>query len=1670
MEPVAIIGLGCRFPGAANVPAFWQLLCSGTDAISLVPADRWDGAAFYDPDPAVPGKISSRWGGFLEEIDGFDAAFFKISPREAIQIDPQQRLLLEVAWEALEDAGQVAEQLAGQPVGVFVGIMSNDYGEISRYDPELVDAYTCPGNGYCIAANRLSYTFDFRGPSMAVDTACSSSLVAVDLACASLERGECELAVVGGVNILLSPWGSVYFTKASLIAPDGRCKPFDARANGIVRGEGAGVVILKRLSAALRDGDGIYAVIRGAAVNQDGRTNGLTAPNRWAQEAVLRAAYRNAGLSPGAVQYVEAHGTGTALGDPIEAKALGVVLATNRPPEKPCWIGSVKSNIGHLESAAGIAGLIKVALCLKYKQIPPNLHFQTPHPHIPFDQLPLRVPQTLLPWPDEGGPALAGVSSFGFGGTNAHVVLEEAPAPEPAISGTATHHQPHLLLLSARGARALQELARDFRDFLTGPGALLPLADICFTAGVRREHHPYRLALIGYTQAEMVAGLDAYLQGEQSPRWLGGHRKGRRRFKVVFITPGQRLPVPNNGELDPDVADVRVPLGDLAGKVEADPALLAAVFRAWGLEPAVTVDGSEPGAEATMAALVESGHNVFVALSRRSGWPASISGLLQQHGREGVVLPASEEEATPAEALLRSLGALYVAGYPVHWAKVYSQQGRIVSLSTYPWQHERFWLAPANRRAPAWQKDSQMSRNPLLGKALPLANLPAHWVWEVGLDHPSLAYLLDHQVQGRAILPGAAYIEMVLAAIGERFNQSGTSAVAELSFIQPLQLSPEAPPAVQLTLTREESGGLQFHIYSHPAGGAELSPDWTLHAAGRVDHGPVTALASQRDNGLAAAHARRLQEISGQTFYEQQGRRGNQWGPCFQGVQRLWLGEREALAEVSLPQVLAPTMAAYYFHPALLDACGHALAALAPGQEGAFVLSRVDRVEYYGRPGQKVWSHIRLQDTAARHVLQGDMDILDEDGRLLAALRGVHFHYLAGAAAESSENLFYCLEWIKAPALDQPEVAGQQNVAGQQWLIFADSQGTGQAVRSRLVESGVSCTLVFASQHYQALTPQLYQLNPTQPAHFARLMADLGASGQSYDGLLHLWSLDTARPEETTLTSLRVAQVVGCASLLHLVQALARSGWSRQPRLVVVTRRAQAVGVEPVSVAQTPLWGLGRTILGEYPELCGQLVDLDTGEATLSARALRQEIGAPGRENQVAWRAGQRYVARLMPYTPEILALPPQPEIQAQATYLITGGLGDLGLKVAHWLAGQGARHLILLGRSALPPRSEWDRAGGDQPGARLAAVKALEEMGVQVYLASVDVAEEDELRSWLEAFEAVSPPPLRGVIHAAGVVERKLLADLDHTGLYQILRPKVSGGWLLHKVLEDRSLDFFILFSSASSLLSSPFLGAYAAANAFLDGLAHYRRSQGLPALSINWGPWAETGMAAREAQRPGQSASQLLNGLVPAQGLAALAALMGQTAPQVAVMSFNRAKTAGLPLLERPAATALAFSGDEAGPPAENVTPEALMRLTTPERQPFVEAYLRQQIAEVLKHTAGQIDVQTPLSDLGMDSLMALALQKRIESHLGVTIPIATFYEGVNLAQLAADILAQVQESAILETNEPDLALGEQAGTAPQTAMAPEEAARLLDNLETLSNEEVDALLHAVWTGEEK
>jgi acyl transferase domain-containing protein/NADPH:quinone reductase-like Zn-dependent oxidoreductase/SAM-dependent methyltransferase/acyl carrier protein len=1196
-EPIAIIGIGCRFPGEANNPAtFWALLRDGVDALTDIPTDRWDLRTYYDPEPGKSGKTNVRFGGFLKSIDGFDAHFFGISPREAQRMDPQQRLVLEVAWEALEDAGQTLDRLAGGPTGVFLGMSSFDYSLIQMgfRDRHGVDVYTNTGGALSIAANRISYCLNLKGPSVVVDTACSSALTAVHLACHALDQHECTSALAGGVHILITPGPYLGFSKLAMLSSDGRCKAFDAHANGFVRSEGAGMVLLKPLSRALADGDPIYAVIRASAINQDGRTTGLTVPSPQAQEDLVREAYRKARVDPRQVQYIEAHGTGTLVGDPIEARALGAVLAPCRPASEPCLVGSVKTNIGHLEAAAGVVGLIKTALALKHRQVPANLHFVEPNPDIPFEELRLRVPRTLEPWPAHEGPAIAGVNSFGFGGSNAHIVLQEAPAQKEQTWEPLADGRPQLIPLSARSPEALRAFAGSYEQFLKDAGADVSLRDFCHTTRLRRTHHDYRLGVVAGSTAELADRLGAFARGEANPGLVSDRALPGQQPKVAFVFSGQGPQWWAMGrqllaeeQVFAEVIDrcdaLIAGLGSLwslraeltaeesATLIQdtaiAQPAIfavqagLAALWRSWGIRPDAVVGHSvgevaaayaagvlslenavrviyhrgrcmalAPGgrmlavslkleeAEAIVApyggrvtvaaingptALTLSGdpepleeiantiqarqgfakflqvqyafhshhmepvrdelleslrglragpaavplvssvtgdwtdgtamdadywwrnvrqsvhfaeavdrllaadHNVFLEISPHPVLASGVAECAQARGKKVTLVPSLRRKEPERAHMLRALGALYAVGCPLDWHLQEGSSGRLLRLPSYPWQRERYWHESQESH------DSRLGltgTHPLLGR--PLGTPTPSWM--SALDPNWLPYLRDHKVQGQILVPGAAYVEMALAAAKEVFGP-GRYVLEEVRFVKGCFLPKGDSRSAQTTYDPQDS---TFQVYSQPL---EPNQPWVFHASG--------VLRSRQDEREAAlfepaeVQARCTGARTGAECYEGLRKIGMDYGPTFQGIQQLWVGDAEALAQIGLTADLVPQLESYQFHPAALDACLQTilgtLLRVRSGEDagqGVYLPVEIEEVRVYGRPGAQLWSHARLVEIN-RQGLVAQVQAYDENGRLILDIRNLRCQYLGsdGSPAETLDDLLYEFKWQLQP-------------------------------------------------------------------------------------------------------------------------------------------------------------------------------------------------------------------------------------------------------------------------------------------------------------------------------------------------------------------------------------------------------------------------------------------------------------------------------------------------------------------------------------------------------------------------------------------------------------------------------------------------------------------------------
>ncbi len=1082
--------------------------------------------------------------------------------------------------------------------------------------------------------------------------------------------------------------------------------------------------------------------------------------------------------------------------------------------------------------------------------------------------------------------------------------------------------------------------------------------------------------------------------------------------------------------------------------------------------------------------LLEDGHDIFLEISAHPILLSSIKQGFHHRGQEGAVLPSLLREEEERTVMLGSLGALYTLGYPVDWSRIYPAGGRCVRLPVYPWQRERCWLETAAGDTDShWEQTigSRIGKHPLLGRHFKSAHPGGSHFWEVTLDKRDLPYLDDHRIQGVAVLPASAYLEMALAAAVEVFGEQ-SFALKDVEFDRALFLPESGTHTIQVILSPGADGAASFHIYSRP--GEQAGKSWTLHAQGKA--------CPQQDSGtspvpdpktLAEFQTQCSEKFTGQDYYLRLRESGIDYGPFFQSIAQLWRNNGEVLGEVKVPDGSDAEFSGYQLHPAILDAClqimGAAVAAEATenGNQGIFMPTRIDQFRVCGRPGLHLWSDARVQEREADAVM-GEVRLLDEAERVAVEILGLRFEFLGDDTQHSIEkdekdldDWLYELQW---QSKERPEGQGPSEPSSPasrgSWVIFTDSGGVGDALAALLEAQGQRSILVARGESYEHTDGAHFRVRPEQPEDLRRLFEAALVSDQPVcRGIVHLWSLDVPRPQETTVTSLNAARTLGCGSVLLLLQELARTESRDLPRLWLITRGAQAAGEEPspLAVAQSPLWGLGRVIAQEHPMLWGGLVDLEpTASLGDAAQQLWEEISAPDGEDQLAFRQGRRYVARLVRKRRSATQEPPL-RWRPDGSYLISGGLGDLGLLVARWMVEQGARRLILLGRTKLPPRSSWTTVEtGSRLAHQIAAIRELEALGASVHLASVDVADEEQLSGFLDAFRCEGWPPIRGVVHAAGVLQDGLLVQLDAAQLNTVLRPKVIGGWLLHRLLKDAPLDFFVLFSSAGSLLGQPGQGNYAAANAFLDALAHHRKAQGQPAMSINWGAWGDLGFADTPGGRRLAARLALLGitSMAADNALEVLKRLLGQGSIQVMVVPVNWRQyrefyPAGSepPLLFQLAREEADVPRQADGPgDKQGLTSAALLAAEPGERHQLLESYLSEQVARVLGLSASKLDLQQPLSNLGLDSLMAVELKNRIAVDLGVNVPVVKFLQGFSVDQAVTQVLDQLTA----EGSNPSAPLV-QAFTQQKGHIDNGNAAQLLANLDQLSDEKVDSLL---------
>lgn len=1493
---IAITGIGCRFPGANDARQFWANLAAGVESIERLPLHELL-AQGIDPDFAArPDYV--RAASALRDVMMFDPEFFAMTSREAALTDPQQRLLLECANDALCDSGHAPQSFDGS-IGVFVGCGYGTYlvnNLASEFDLVNFDAArSLPvliGNDKDYAATRVSYKLDLRGPSVSLGTACSSSLLAVHEACQKLLARECDLALAGGAKVSMPDRVGYLYQEGGVQSSDGHCRPFDASSTGTVFGSGVGIVVLRRLEEALEDNDSIYAVIRGGAVNNDGATKvSYTAPSVQGQVQVIAEAHAVAGISPRTISYVEAHGTGTALGDPIEVASLREAFGPVDGEAHYCGLGSVKSNLGHLDAAAGIAGLIKTALALHHRKIPPTLGFKEPNPQIDFEHGPFYVNTELRDWNVSGAPLRAGVSSFGIGGTNVHLVLEQAPPTETSAAPTSTDRSFHALAISARSEAALQQVASSYAAELETSSA--ELADFCFTANTGRNHYAYRIAAV----ADLKAALRERLQS--------AGRGGSRLVRGVADVP-------------PRIAALYGGQGGQYAGMGRQLFRTQATFR----EAMERCDA--------LFRMFEGGRSLLDVI-----FPEDDAKLLDQTRFTQPALFAIQWSMTE---VLRSFGIRpdFVLGHSI------GEYAAACAAGVFALDDAMKLVAARGRLI-----DTCCERGAMVAALQPRERIESI-VTRFGAE---LAIAAENG-PASTVLAGTP---AAIAAASEQLKRSGVR--FERLAVSHAFHSPLMEPAIE-----------EF-----------------ARVASSVSYGKPTCRIVSTAKG-----AELVDEMADHEYWIDHVRRPVLFGPAVIAAERLGV-------DTWLEMGVGGSLVALASHCIENKPKNERLiGGLRRGRdEWQELLESLSKLYVIGAPVR--WSELDRHQKRRRVRLPG---YPYQRIRCSIEPRPVRS---ATSARVASERLR--IAWRGSPHAD--EAAPNRR----RWLIFADSGGFGRELAVALEHTGAACVLVHAGHEFAGSAGD-YVVRP-DPSEIATVLERECRSATPVDAVLYAWSLGVKPTANGMDGSPDQRALLASQHLLSVVRTVAGFEFKAPPKFVLLTRGAeQVLSDDEIDLGQAPLSAIYKVLAVEHPELEPLQIDIDPKRPPAVGKVLsRLQTMRFGKE-QVAERAGASYLARLMP--DDIGEKVKPVRLRPDAAYWITGGTGALGLLLARRLAALGARHIVLTSRG---------RA------LRRAAEQAIDELrrdGVNVVLRPGDVAAPAEAREILNEMGS-SLPALAGVFHAAGVVQDGVLLRQSSASFATVLAPKVAGSWNLHELTRDRALDHFVMFSSSAGLLGSPSQANYAAANAFLDALAHYRRRLNLPAVSIAWGPWADAGMAASSDAQRNAYRRQLLKPLPTGEALDQLEKILGGSGPCTAVLAINRdAARQSIGSLFPSAGPQAAMLGElfRAEPVAEDPGPGPMRSWTKPgsradgframaarERGPALAAYIRNQLREMLElGIDAPLDAKVPLVDVGLESLAAMSLRNRFSHDLGLKLPVSLLYSHPTVEALSEYFAGQL------------------------------------------------------------
>jgi len=1567
-QSIAIIGISGKFPDARDVNEYWDNLSQGKDSVREIPESRWHLDGFYDADAKAPNRSYSKWGGFLSGIDQFDPLFFNISPREAELMDPQQRLFLEEAWQALEDAAYSPQQLENEKCGVFVGCWGGDYKTQLTENNVLPDIYSFAGNAAPILAARISYCLNLKGPSIAVDTACSASLVAIHLACESILSGTSTLALAGGVTILTTKEYHIQASKSSMLSDDGKCHTFDNHANGFVPSEGVGVVVLKALAAAERDGDHIYGVIKGFGINQDGKTNGITAPSAPSQTALECEVYDRYNIHPDTISYVEAHGTGTQLGDPIEMQALTDAFREYTDQRQYCAIGSVKTNIGHAQLAAGMASLIKVLLCLKHKKLVPSLHFVAENEHINFKDSPFYVNTEFKDWATKPNiPRRAAISAFGFSGTNAHLVIEEYQ--NLSVSASLSSRDPQLIVLSAKNKIQLQVYAKKIIDFLTAVQTTEKNVSVPMPTAAINETYPL-------IEQDLVKLASDILQVDANDISLDD-AFSEYGFDTVSLTTliaqlNDKYPIAITSALLVEQACLGALARYLFDHLQAQsgkPSGLQAHSLSFGslADMAYTLQVGRESMDERLAVVVDSFDGIKSKLTQYVQANTEIDDFYQNNVKTASAQAERliEDEKKDARTL-HQLAQRWVAGLAINWALLYpNQKPRRISLPTYPFARKRYWVPLIESKPEVLKAKTEeglvAKLHPLLGSNTSTLSQQKFTTQLTGEEF----YLTDHVVGEQKTLPGVAYLEMARAA----FALAGEQPVMKLSHIvwaRPIIVA-DQPLPVQISLS-PVGEQVEFEVST-----TDDNNHQQVHAQGKLTPLSSSQVSPNNSNtiDIAAVQNRCVDILDGVECYQLFRATSLNYGPRFQTIQVLYRNDREALSRLQLPAILSDDADDFVLHPSLMDGALQTVTGFM-GQSTdttPYLPFALDEVELLGPLSAICYAYVRYVDgspTAGNTVKKFNVSILNEMGQEQVRLKNLSARAFL-QKTDTLDTMYYHNVWESSQRDVQAKPFVAMNATGMVLLFDTDDQRHVN-FKARLNNQVI---LVMPGESYQVLTADSYAINPGNQADYQQLLTALTSHyAELPSRIIHLWS-----PTEAALNTQLER---GFFSLFYLSQALVmhqpsqpiqlqyvylETDEARQPQYAAVSGFAKTMGLENAKLHY-------KTVsLADFDKTSDYVVDSVLNEFDTS-------------EPEVRYEAGQRWVKRLQEFSPDTVISTETPLtniFKENGVYLITGGAGGLGLIFAEYLAKQVKAKLVLTGRSVLNVEQKNK-------------IQLLNSLGADVVYHQADVSQRDEVAALIAQAKAQFNE-INGIIHSAGVIKDALLHNKTSEEMSAVLAPKVYGTVYLDEATKNEPLDFFVMFSSIVAVMGNVGQCDYAYANAFMDNFAAQREKRRAAqqrfgkTLSINWSLWKNGGMNIDQQTEKWITNTIGIQALSTETGLAAFRYGLGyDETSQFMVLEGQRSKLRKKLKLEREivVSSSAPINVMESTIPAENS--QWLDKL---------EQDILTMAGAILKISVNDIDPLDDISEYGFDSISFTEFANQINETYPLEITPTVFFE---------------------------------------------------------------------------